>query len=218
MTIAHLDSFLALQNIPLFIIGRLAFPIFAFLIANGAYYSKDLKKYTSRILLFAVISQVPYILVQRTQNPDFWELNILFTLLFGLSVILIYKSSVNVFIKWAIIISVLLAADFLRVDYGLPGVLAVLFFFIFYKNKIGLVISQVAIFILLHAIYFPSQEVLRSLSPYYLLHTVPLALLALVPIYFYNGQEGRKMKYLFYIYYPLHLAAIYLLLTFIQNQ
>jgi hypothetical protein len=66
------------------LIGRLSFPLFAWTIANGAYHTHNPQDYFMRLCLFAALSQVPYIYMVRTVAPDFWGLNIFFTLAVGL--------------------------------------------------------------------------------------------------------------------------------------
>lgn len=71
-------------------IGRLAFPIFAFQISEGYIHTKNLKKYFFRLLLFALVSQIPFILFVSTVTKSF-SLNVFFTLLLGLLAIFVYE-------------------------------------------------------------------------------------------------------------------------------
>lgn len=73
-------------------IGRIAFPIFAFQISEGYIHTKNLKKYSFRLFIFALISQIPFMLFHSIISSDFY-LNIFFTLLLGLSCIYIYDKS-----------------------------------------------------------------------------------------------------------------------------
>lgn len=77
--------------------GRIAFPIFAFQITEGYMHTKDLKKYFKRLILFAIISQIPFMLFLSTFTSPF-TLNIFFTLLFGLFAIYIYDKIPNKFL------------------------------------------------------------------------------------------------------------------------
>lgn len=212
MTIAHVDLFFDIRSIPLYLFGRLAFPIFAFLIANGAYHTKSLKRYALRLFAFAVASQVPYVLINRSKDPDFWELNILFTLFFGLLSIIFFKKIKHVFARWFLIIAALLLGDILLVDYGFIGILSILLFYIFLKKRILLVASQVVIFTIGEVISLPPLPVFSLLDTYQILHFIPFSLLALIPILTYNNKQGSKTKYLFYLYYPLHFIGIMLLM------
>src|SRR5205085_4973530 len=84
MVIDHIGLFFFPHILLLRIIGRLAFPLFAWLIANGAHHSKNPTKYLTRLFLFALLAQIPFILINRLIDPSFWELNVLFTLFLGL--------------------------------------------------------------------------------------------------------------------------------------
>ena len=71
-------------------IGRLAFPIFAFQISEGYLHTKNLKKYFLRLIIIAIVSQIPYSLFLSTYSNDYTSPNIFFTLISGLSSITIY--------------------------------------------------------------------------------------------------------------------------------
>ena len=79
-------------------VGRLAFPLFAWCIANGAYYSKNRETYLKRLFLFALVAQIPFILMSRLVDPSFWGLDVLFTLFLGLAAILLMEKSKNILI------------------------------------------------------------------------------------------------------------------------
>lgn len=216
MTIAHVDLFFDLRSILLYIFGRIAFPIFAFLIANGAYYTKSLKKYAIRLFVFALIAQPPYVAINRMRDSGFWELNILFTLLFGLLLIALYKKIKYQVIRWFLILVTLFFADIMSVDYGITGVLSILFFYIFRRKPIKLVSSQILTFTLAEIVSLPPLPVLSFLSVYQILHFIPFSLFALVPIFLYNNKQGLKMKYFFYIYYPLHFVILLFLIRLLK--
>ena len=87
------------------VIGRIAFPIFAFQITEGYTHTKDLKKYFKRLIIFAIISQIPFMLFLSTFTSSY-TLNIFFTLLLGLLSIYIYNKIPNKFL--AIVIGIYL--------------------------------------------------------------------------------------------------------------
>src|SRR5258705_144389 len=84
MIIDHMGLFFFPQYFIFRIIGRLAFPLFAWLIANGAYHTHNIGKYLQRLYLFALISQIPFLFANRLIDPHFSDLNVLCTLFFGL--------------------------------------------------------------------------------------------------------------------------------------
>lgn len=197
MVIDHIGLFFFPNIIELRMIGRLSFPLFAWLIANGAYYTHNIKKYLMRILLLAFVSQIPYTLANRHADPSFSNLNILFTLSLGLLAITVISKYKN---KPLWLLSVILcaaAADMLRTDYGVFGVLSIVAFYLFFNNMKYLILSQALIFLLPMKYLFGPVE--------------SLGLFSLIFIMLYNKKEGPKTKYLFYIFYPLQYLVIYLI-------
>lgn len=192
-------------------IGRIAFPIFAFQISQGYIHTKNVKRYLSRLLIFAIISQMPFLLFYNSITTGF-EFNTIFTLFFGLICILLYDKVNKVF---GIFVSVLLGifAELFKFDYGFYGVIIILLFYIF-KDKKALMISgfilatiiKYSYHILLYAKY-DTATLLRAFEYY-----SPLCIFTVLSsafIYIYNGKKGHDSKYLLYLFYPLHLLVIY---------
>ncbi len=201
------------------LIGRIAFPIFAFQISEGYTHTKNLKKYFLRLFLFAIISQIPFMLFRSIFANDVC-LNIFFTLFFGMLAIFAYdnmlKSSlqlvknnkVNTYIKYAIgvffaiIIGIL--AELLKFDYGFFGIAIVFIFYAFRNNKI----LMTTFFSILCIIRYAINILMYGYNNLYIL----LCLFTILPIVFillYNGKQGKKIKYFLYAFYPVHLLIIY---------
>jgi hypothetical protein len=195
-------------------LGRLAFPLFAWLIANGAYHTKDINKYLKRLFVFALISQVPFFYVNKLVFPDFDKLNIMFTLFIGLYAIKLIKDNKDKLSCTLIILASAVVGHVLKVDFGSIGVLSIIFFYIYFKDKKKLIISQTLIY-LMQPIYrmleFPQAEKSNFLL-FYIYYT-PFVLSTLILIFKYSGKPGRKMKYFFYLFYPLHFIVFYILRT-----
>lgn len=188
-------------------IGRLAFPIFAFSITEGYIHTRNFKKYFIRLLIFALISQIPYMLFIKTFTNGF-SLNILFTLALGLFAITVYDKSKN---KLLGILSVALCATlayFLHFDYGWFGIAVIFIFYILKDKKLYMNLS----FSLLTFINYFYKYIVIFSEEY--LFIILFCCLSLVPINSYNGEKGKNIKYFLYIFYPLHLILLYLL-TFI---
>lgn len=185
-------------------IGRLSFPIFAFQISEGYIHTKNLKKYFLRLFLFALVSQIPFMLFHSIISSDF-SLNIFFTLFLGLLSIYIYDECKYKFL--GIIASVLLAliAQFSHCDYGAYGVAIILIFYIFKNN----IITSSMFFIIATLIrYFLSCIKYGIFQKKYLY----LFICTIIPCLFfaaYNGKKGKNTKYLLYLFYPIHLILIY---------
>jgi hypothetical protein len=205
MVIDHIGLFFFPENFLFRTIGRIAFPLFAWLIANGAYHTKNINKYLYRLLAFAFISQIPFMMTNRLIDPSSVALNIFFTLSIGLVAILFIKKT-PMKIHWVLISAVCAAlATALGTDYGGFGVLSIVAFYIYFKNMKAMLISQIWIYVLM-SLYFLYQGNALGLVEIF-------GLLALLAIAFYNDKEGPKMQYLFYLFYPVHYALIYLVLT-----
>ena len=114
-------------------IGRISFPIFAFQISEGYIYTKNLKKYFLRLFLFAIISQIPFMIFHSIIS-DVFSLNIFFTLLLGLLSIYIYDKCKYKFLGILASIFLALIAQISHCDYGAYGIAIILIFYIF-KNS-----------------------------------------------------------------------------------
>lgn len=182
------------------IIGRLAFPIFCFLLVEGFLHTRSVLKYACRLGIFAVISEVPFDLAFYG-TPFFWGYqNIFFTLLIGLLVMIAFrciaeKLQTRFVLKLPLYVLALaaglVAADLLCTDYGARGVLSIMAIYIFRKVK--------------------WQQILAGCVTFLWEITAPLAF---IPIGFYNGKRGIKIKYFFYAFYPIHLFLLYLIAYF----
>lgn len=185
------------------IIGRTAFPIFAFLIVEGSRHTKDPKKYLFRIVLFALFSEVPFDLAIRSSLWDLGLQNVFFTLFCGLAAIicmdklkLVKGISYEIKVVGYFLLSAgaMGAAYYLKTDYGFQGVLVILIFYFLYDEN-GLYIKRITACLLAFLTLFGGLE--------------SLCFPAFIFICFYNGKKGNKMKYFFYLFYPLHLIMLY---------
>jgi len=179
-------------------IGRLAFPIFAFLITEGYIHTSNLKKYFFRLLIFALISQVPYMLL-------FPGLNILFTLVLALIAITIYNKLNNKILGILFVTLCSVLAHFLNFDYGWYGIAIIFIFYIFKTQKPYMNILFTFTTFINYIFYFA-----KTLRIEYLFIFI-FCTLSLIPINLYNGKKGKNIKYFLYIFYPLHLIALYLI-------
>ncbi len=214
MVCDHLGDALFSVVSPLNFIGRMAFPIFAFQISEGYIHTKNIKRYLLRIFVFAIISQIPfYLFIHKFFGKS--GLNIFFTLFLGLISILLYdkikkkvKSKNKIINVLAILPAIILSiiGQLLDVDYGWWGVILIFVFFVFKDNKIKTVIA----FLILCIIKYSIEIILNGFSYLYiqlmLWTMLPIALIVL-----YNGEQGRKIKYLSYAFYPIHLLLLYFL-------
>ena len=202
MTLDHIGAYLLPQHQILRIIGRLALPIYAFLIAEGCHYTRNKLKYLGLMATLALGCQLVYFFVMKS-------LYMCILVTFSLSILLIYALQYVQRMKnaWSCILffALLACAYYLcnklpqripgfDIDYGLEGVLLPVFF------AMGSTKSQK---LLGGSLGMCALALVRSPIQWYSLLALPLLAL-------YSGRRGKgDYKYLFYIYYPLHLAAIY---------
>ena len=198
MLIDHLGASCFSSVMVLRIIGRLAFPIYCFLLVEGAVHTHDMKKYILRMGIFALISEIPFdlALFHRVIYPG--HQNVFFTLGLGLLAIRFIEHPIehleipdNLY-KFLVIIAAGLIAEFLNTDYGFTGVAVIC---VFYHLREQPQLKYPIAALLLAA--------MGGVEVY--------AVLALIPILLYNGQRGRQtkaMQYGFYIFYPAHLLLL----------
>lgn len=197
-------------------IGRLAFPIFAFMIVEGYFHTKNLKKYILRLLVFAVLSEIPFNLVMGSRIFDPLHQNVLWSFLISLGLIhwneKAKKLWVRVLVGCATVVIGYLVGILTMVDYLHAGVLTVLAFYFFRQRKWWSYLGQLV------CLWYINVEMLGGLgyeiklgSRTLFLSQQGLALLALIPIWLYRGKQGHHNKFLqyfYYAFYPVHLLIL----------
>lgn len=191
-------------------IGRLAFPIFAFLIVEGYIHTSDVKKYAIRLFAFSLVAQIPYVLAfsGKAYSP-----NVIFTLFLGLVSIYILDTSESTS-KFMVPIALALIAELLSSDHGAFGVMMIIIFYM-YKPMKKKIIAGAILIICMQALIIIGNKNIDKYSFIMLFYLAPLIL-----IYLYNGRKGltnKISKWFFYIFYPLHLILIWLI-NFLINQ
>ncbi len=187
----------------LYAFGGLTYPIMAYLISEGYRHTKNFRNYALRLLIFALVAQIPYSLVL------YGQLNILFTLLLGLlALYIIERSNSQVFSAF---IAVLFTLVSLFCDWPLMGVPMVLIYYYEKRRRAKLIIPVIFPYVLIglstvtpiimagHEWYTYLPDILYVLIGCTL--TIPL-------LGNYNGQRGKPAKYFFYVYYPLPRCEI----------
>lgn len=204
-------------------VGRMTFPIFAFMISEGFIHTSNLKKYILRLLSFAVISEIPFNLFYGGSWFYPYHQNVLFTLLFGLlAIMLIDKAKKNrdakTIVKSALLVILLGIASFICfVDYGFWGFLIVIMFYLF-RNFPFAWLAQLAAMVIINCELFEGQFIVVDLfGKSFEFATQGFAVFSLIPIWLYGGRKGKSskiMQYGFYAFYPLHMIIIYLAVYF----
>lgn len=201
------------------VIGRIAFPIFAFQISEGYIHTKNLKKYFLRLFCFAIISQVPFMLFNSTFTNNF-SFNIFGTLFVGLLAILLYDKisnctfeltkdkkfnlTINKILGFIPAILLGIVSEVCCFDYGFWGI-AIIFLFYFFKNdKLGMLIFYITACIIKYGV----NIIVYGYHYLYVLLCIG-TILPIIFIFLYNGKQGKKIKYLLYAFYPVHLLILY---------
>lgn len=185
--------------------GRIAFPVFAFLIAEGAAFTRSRWRYVGLLLLFGLISELPWILLNGNDGTH----NVMFTLAFGVMAISVFDRLcehgplcffsvlVFAFVAWV-----------LQSDYDWRGVLMIVLFYMLRTRTIEPWKDR-------FLIDFPKQAFLQLIFTFPLMmhYGIVGAILASVVIFLYDGTRGNikgaAAKYSFYAFYPLHLLILY---------
>ena len=177
-------------------IGRLAFPLFCFLLVEGFQHTKNVKKYTLRLGLFALISEIPFDLAFNGKVLEASYQNVFFTLFLGFLILIglrYFKEKLPSHIVWLrfiVALTGIVLAACLRTDYGAFGVLLI---FILYECCNSKKLQCIAGAVLM-------------------LFSSTTGCLAFLPVWCYNGERGKQLpKYFFYAFYPVHLCLLYVL-------
>ena len=105
-------------------IGRIAFPIFAYQSVQGYIHTKNKKKHFIKLFIFALISQLPFVLFLSTYKGDF-ALNIFFTFSLGLLTLFLYEKCKNPILGFLVVLISSVLAEFTKMDYGAFGILLI---------------------------------------------------------------------------------------------
>lgn len=209
MLLDHIGAVLYPSEMAFRYIGRIAFPIFVFLLVEGFFYTKNIRKYEIRLLIFALLSEIPFDLAFNKAVLEVHSQNVFFTLFLGLFMLALIKKTKGNFIwEFAVLFIIMAAAYFLNTDYDAGGILLI---YVFYRARDRNLIKIIGLAAVSYFVFGPVEC---------------FSLPALIPILLYNGQRGFRfagglygsraagmpaavMKYAFYIFYPAHLLILH---------
>jgi len=204
--------------------GRLAFPIFAFQIAEGFFHTSSRKRYMQRMLLFALVSEIPFNLMIAGGLIYPFHQNVMFTFLIALLLMTWMEREKGNPTRFAMVAVACVILAYLLglltfVDYYHYGVFTVLLFYWTRGLKFGSLIQ------LLGMLYINSSMGGLQLQMELFGRTVEfgqqmLAVLALIPIWMYNGKQGAHSKVIqlaCYWFYPVHMLVLYLLAVLLHG-
>lgn len=212
------------QNIDNFVrftlpsIGRIAFPLFCFLLVEGYRHTRNKKKYLTLMVIFAFVSELPFdiaffhtLSIKIETFPFYWGYqNVFFTLVLGIILLMILQeikkkfpfAEKRILCVIAHIVSVgaiTIIADLIKADYGSMGILYIFAFYLFRNSRILQALSILAVY----GIATGNQPTL-------------FLMLSSIVILFYNGNHGKlNLKYFFYLFYPVHIALLFIIALFL---
>ena len=219
MLIDHLGVIFWPDILILRYIGRLAFPLFAFLLVEGYHKTTNLKKYMARLLLAAIVSDIPFQLAINGNLEYQPFTNVLWTFLIGISVIhaitkLKSRTSHSDWIGYVFVITVIgfIFAEWVGSDYSGIGIIMIAGLHLFRGDSTLSKIGQFTAFVLANIIItnigWEMYHGLDALSPQY------YAILSLLIIWSYNGKQGihaKAYRLFSYLFYPVHLTVLAIL-------
>lgn len=228
MLLDHLGKSILLNYNFLTYIGRLAFPLFAFLITEGFFHTKNLTKYILRLLIFALISEIPFNLLVNNTILYPQHQNVLWTFLLSILCMTILKKTKNMtndfkltFYPFIIILFFLLGMLLLTDYYGYGILTVLLFYFTKTKNNLSKQKQLFIYLIQLLCLYLISLliggKLIFSFNLFRLnikFYKQSLFILSLPFIWLYNQKQGlynKYIKYLYYSFYPFHMLILWLL-------
>ena len=179
-------------------VGRLAFPLYCFLITEGFLHTRDRKRYGLRLFLFALISELPWNLMNKG-TLLYEKQNVFFTLLLGyLGLCALEYFRERPGYRLCALMTLFLAAVFLKADYGAAGYGLILLLYV-----------------------LRDQKILQAALGSCFLSGSWKAALAFIPINLYNGERGfvrsAWLKYAFYVIYPLHMLFLAIMRFRVQS-
>ena len=172
------------------ILGRIAFPIFCFCIVEGFFKTKSRRKYLRNLLIFAIISEIPYDMFQSAVFVNTRSQNILWGLALGLFTIMVIdklkekikKRPVWIFVSIFIVALASLGSMLISADYEYYAIIIIYIYYLFYDKR--LLPSGLSCLVIIKEIY---------------------AILGFATVLLYNGEKGKQNKIFNYLFYPVHL-------------
>lgn len=180
-------------------IGRLGFPLFCFLLIEGFCHTRNKKKYAERLFLFALISELPFDLgfTGGIFYPQYQ--NVFFTLFLGFLVMTgiewieekkTWEPAGRLLFEFVVVSAGIGCAEFLQTDYGGMGVFTIVFMYALRQWRLLSAAAGCTVLTCMNALEVSAYTIL-------------------LPVWLYDGRRGWKIKWLFYLFYPVHILLLY---------
>lgn len=199
MLLDHVGAVFFPQTLWLRVIGRMAFPVYCFLLCEGTHHTKNPVRYGLRLFIGLLLAEIPFDLALYGQ-VSFAHQNVMVTLLLGFLALLVMKK-VPLWTMPLVALPFAMAAEWLHTDYGAMGIMTVALFALTRDLEEKRMLQSVGL-VGLSFLFFPTNFI------------QPMAVLAMIPISLYSGRKATGSKLLqwgFYLFYPLHLLVLWLI-------
>lgn len=191
-------------------VGRIAFPIFAFLLVEGIHHSRNRKKYALRLVIGALLSEIPYNLL--VSGEPFWQQqSVMVTLILGFCAVLCMEKCRSLAWKPVVVIPFAVLGKLFMADYGWAGVALIALFALSRELYHPNLVRTGGMIVLFH---YMSSYILRFGN-----FEIPMQVLGALSMLFIGSYDGRKIthskaaKWGFYLFYPVHLLILWALGT-----
>lgn len=212
--IAHFIDWMPRLLIRIFVYGEMfAPPVFFFFISEGFRYTRSRKKYAIRLLILALVTQVPFYFCHFFQTEPLWhiftEWNVIATLLAGVLVLMVWESKWKLPVRIIVMVLITAATSLIQAEWLIAGPILIFMFYITGKKPVlRFILYTVAMFaysFFIDGFYWPFT---KSTWCFYIAEMCAIVLIT----FFYNGKKGhfpKFSKWIFYVFYPLHLLAVF---------
>lgn len=194
------------------IIGRIAFPIFCFLMAEGAYYTQNPQKYALRLVIGVLLSEIPFDLAFR-RGLTLQTQSVMVTLLLGFLAIEAIQKTENGLIKLTITALGFLLGQLFKTDYGGYGVLLIILLSQTRGQWWLQTVLVAAVAWMMNSVKIPAFGMMIPIEMF--------AVLAMIPIGLYSGKKSSSSKavqWAFYLFYPVHLTVLVVIRYLIEMK
>ena len=201
MLLDHLGVAFFPEKLWLRAVGRIAMPVFAFCVSEGFLHTRSRKRYFLRLLIFGVVSEIPFDLFTSGKLLEFGHQNIMLTFAWTLAGLICYEavsarrhSGLSDIASAFLLLGFIAGSLLLRLDHDMAAT-ALIFVFYLLSGKASWMRDLPAA-----ALYAASRG--RGVDWF--------GLAGFIPVFMYNGRKGRGLKWLFYVFYPVHLMLLWL--------
>lgn len=194
MLIDHAGIVFFPDQIWLRVIGRIAFPIYAYALVQGHYFTRSRTKYLFRLFILALLSQIPY---QLALDPD--GLNVVVTLFVAAAVLQILERNLSMAAKAGIVLALCVLMEGFPFDYGAYGLLLVIAFRYASSEKL---LGAHLLLNIMYLIAFGAGAILQMLS------IVPTLVIVYGPYLWKKIEQARVRAWVWRSFYPLHLTVL----------